>query len=300
VAERLAAATPRPRFAGSLTWLLACLILLVTTASADAAVQRGIVYGHGQVAGGMAPLRLDLYRPAVSPAPVVVLIHGGGFARGSRSDPSIARIGRALAAQGIAAACIDYRLAGSAPRPSARVAPLLAGLPRTPVRRAVAAAVDDTLTAIGFLRRNSARFGLDPRRIGLVGGSAGAMTATHVAYVLDDYGIARPPIRFVGDLWGGVIVDPPGGAQLSAFPLAAGDPPLFAVHGTADRAVPVRFSDQLVARAREIGVPAEYHRIPGRGHGFSASGFFTARLGGGPTPFERLLRFAASALRGTR
>jgi acetyl esterase/lipase len=224
VAERLAAATPRPRFAGSLTWLLACLILLVTTASADAAVQRGIVYGHGQVAGGMAPLRLDLYRPAVSPAPVVVLIHGGGFARGSRSDPSIARIGRALAAQGIAAACIDYRLAGSAPRPSARVAPLLAGLPRTPVRRAVAAAVDDTLTAIGFLRRNSARFGLDPRRIGLVGGSAGAMTATHVAYVLDDYGIARPPIRFVGDLWGGVIVDPPGGAQLSAFPLAARRP----------------------------------------------------------------------------
>ena len=85
-------------------------------------------------------------------------------------------------------------------RPSRRVAPLLGGLPHAPLGRAIAAAVDDTLTSIGYLRRHAGRLGIDVRRLGLVGSSAGAMTAGHVAYVLDDYGIKGPKVRFVGDL----------------------------------------------------------------------------------------------------
>ena len=275
-----------------LAGLLALAAALLISEPAAAEVHRGIVYGHGKVAAGQAPLRLDLYQPAAPaavPRPVVVLVHGGGFAHRTRTDAGIVRVARGLAAQGIAAASIDYRLAGAAPRPSQRVAPLLRGLPRSPIRRAVVAAVDDTLTAIGFLRRNAGRFGLDPARVGLVGASAGAMTAAHVAYVLDDYGIARPPLRFVGELWGGILIGKP--AQL-----APGDAPLFAVHGTGDRAVAVSFSDALVRRANEVGVAAEYVRVPGGGHGFRASGFFTWQGADGLTPYTRLVRFARSAL----
>ena len=277
-----------------LSLLVLAALLPASSAGAAVKVRHGVVYGHAQVAAGSAPLVLDLYRPArraTTPRPVVVVIHGGGFARQGRSDPAIVRIARALAARGIVAASIDYRLLGADPRPSRRVAPLLGGLPQAPLGRAIAAAVDDTLTSIGYLRRHAGRLGIDVRRLGLVGSSAGAMTAGHVAYVLDDYGIKGPKVRFVGDLWGGIVVA--GGAGR----LDRGEAPLFAVHGDADSTVPVRLDDQLVARARSQHVRTEYHRIAGGAHGYAGARFFTEPVHGQKTSFERLLRFARSALR---
>ena len=272
--------------AGCLALLAA--LLFATPASAAVTMRRGIVYGHGQ--------RLDLYMPATrsaARAPVVVLIHGGGFAIANRTEPGLTRVARALADEGIVAASIDYRLLGSNPRPSARVRPLLAGLPDGREGRAIASAVDDTLTAIGYLKAHARPLGIDPSRLGLIGSSAGAMTANHVAYVLDDYGIKPPTIRFVGDLWGAILVASPVTGLSAATQLERGEPPLFAVHGAADPLVPVTLDDQLAARAREQGVPAEYLRIRGAAHGFEGSKFFTADVGGGSTPFERLLAFAA-------
>ena len=199
-----------------LSLLVLAALLPASSAGAAVKVRHGVVYGHAQVAAGSAPLVLDLYRPArraTTPRPVVVVIHGGGFTRRGRTNPGIVRVARALAARGIVAATIDYRLLGAGPRPSRRVAPLLGGLPHAPLGRAIAAAVDDTLTSIGYLRRHAGRLGIDVRRLGLVGSSAGAMTAGHVAYVLDDYGIKGPKVRFVGDLWGGIVV---AGEQVSS------------------------------------------------------------------------------------
>ena len=115
MSTRSAATPPRAR---RRWWIagLAVAAVVAPSAPAQADVQRGIVYGHGRVtapAPGAAPLRLDLYLPAAPaavPRPVAVLIHGGGFMRRSRTDPNSVRIARALAAQGIAAASIDYRL----------------------------------------------------------------------------------------------------------------------------------------------------------------------------------------------
>src|SRR3954470_12240098 len=117
-----------------------------------------LVYGSGRVgrpAGGMVPLHVDVYTPPNPPAdplPVVVLIHGGGFTTQSRTDPGIVRIARALAADGVVAASIDYRLLPRGPEPSERVAPLVAALPKGSVFTGMAAAVDDTLTALDYLR----------------------------------------------------------------------------------------------------------------------------------------------------
>ncbi len=79
--------------------------------------------------------------------------------------------------------------------------------------------------------------------------------------------------------------------------LEAGEAALFAVHGDADPTVPVRLSDELVARAEEVGVPCEYHRIPGGAHGYEGARFFTEPVDGDDTPYDRLLAFAGDHLR---
>jgi pimeloyl-ACP methyl ester carboxylesterase len=114
-----------------------------------------------------------------------------------------------------------------------------------------------------------------------------------VGYVLDDHGMKRRRIRFVASLWGGIFVPaPPGLGGVSAVQLERGEPALFAAHGDADPTVPVMLDDQLVARARRQRVPHEYHRIPGAGHGYEGSRFFTEQVVGSQTPFDRLMRFA--------
>lgn len=121
-----------------------------------------------------AAQRLDLWLPAGSrgPAPLVVFVHGGGWAEGSRTEaaPKVP----ALLTAGFAVASVDYRLSGEAPFP---------------------AAVDDVAAAVRFLGARAATFGLDPARVALWGESAGA----NVALVVGTLGGQVPP-------WG------PGGA----------------------------------------------------------------------------------------
>jgi acetyl esterase/lipase len=268
-------------------------------------VHDGVVYGHGAVgapAALPAPLRMDLYQPATrshATRPVVIVIHGGGFVNGNRKEPGLVRIARALTAQGAVVASIDYRLAGQQPRPSPRVAPLVRALPDAPISAAIASAVDDTLTAADYLRAHARRLHIDPRRLGLVGSSAGAITADQVGYALDDHRIKGPRLRFVASLWGGILV-PPAGFDGTVAPtqVGRGEPALFAVHGDADPTLPVRLDDALVARARAQRIRTEYHRIAGGGHGYANVKFFTAAgVAGGSTPFDRLLRFARVTLR---
>jgi acetyl esterase/lipase len=281
---------------------------LPSTAAAvvtDVRVTSGIVYGQGQVtfpAPATVNLLLDLYQPVTTTPyrrPAVVLIHGGGFRDGTRPaeatrlQPELAQVARGLAWRGVIVANIDYRLNYQKPVNSARVAPLSAASADFGPSAAMVAAVDDTLTAIRWLRTHATELNFARRRLGVVGSSAGAMTACHVGYTLDDYGVHPPHLRFVGDLWGGIFFD----TQLNASQLDAGEPPLFAVHGTADTLVPVIYDDRLVARARAVGVRASYYRIEGGEHSFGGTGFFTREVAPGKTAFDRLLHFAHRALR---
>lgn len=60
-------------------------------------------------------LRCDLHWPTADrgPLPVVIYLHGGGWARGSRADRAEERL-VPVAASGIAVASIEYRLSGEA------------------------------------------------------------------------------------------------------------------------------------------------------------------------------------------
>lgn len=129
----------------------------IASAEAPAPVQvrKDLVYAQR----GELPLGLDLYLPAPGgkPAPLVMLVHGGGWGSGQRSN--MAPLAARLAARGYAAATVSYRLSGQARYP---------------------AAIDDVKEALRWLRKGAAGFGIDPARVAIAGGSAGGQIASLV------------------------------------------------------------------------------------------------------------------------
>lgn len=108
--------------------------------------------------------RLDLFmREGAQDAPVLVFVHGGGFVMGDKRLPKLPfydNIGCWAAEQGWIGVTINYRLAPDAMWP---------------------AGGEDVALAIAWLREHIAPYGGNPRRIILMGQSAGA---AHVATYL--------------------------------------------------------------------------------------------------------------------
>jgi len=103
-------------------------------------------------------LLADIFAPGsnndLSPRPCIVVVHGGGWLKGDKQK--FRALALALAARGYVTAAIEYRLGGEAKFP---------------------AAIQDCNAAVSYLRGNAARYGIDPKRIGAVGGSAGGHLA---------------------------------------------------------------------------------------------------------------------------
>jgi len=98
--------------------------------------------------------KLDLYLPTSgsAPFPVVVMVHGGGFMMGDKSDGAgLSGVDQLLEA-GYAVASINYRLSGEAIYP---------------------AQINDAKAAVRFLRANAGEYQLNPDKIGAWGASAG-------------------------------------------------------------------------------------------------------------------------------
>ncbi len=100
---------------------------------------------------GDRKLRMDIYQPRQSGLkPAILVVHGGGWFKGNKEK--FRPLARYLAQYGFVTAAIEYRLAGEAYFP---------------------AAVQDCNTATRFLRKHAAKYDIDPKRIGAIGGSAG-------------------------------------------------------------------------------------------------------------------------------
>lgn len=128
------------------------LAFAATSAVAKAPYQ--VEFRENVVCGkaGTEPLTLHLAKPigAPAPAPLVVFIHGGGWRMGSKNDH--VREIKLAAEQGFVAASVGYRLAPEHQWP---------------------AQIQDCKCAVRWLRANASELGLDPARVGAVGGSAG-------------------------------------------------------------------------------------------------------------------------------
>ncbi|MFN2453612.1 MAG: alpha/beta hydrolase fold domain-containing protein [Pyrinomonadaceae bacterium] len=136
------------------------------------------VFGSSEAAADIVPqtityatvagqtLKLDAWLPkdkATSSRPAVVVVHGGSWSGGERSD--FPQWDKWLAAHGYAVFDVDYRLA---PQPNWRTA------------------TGDVKCAIGWIKSNAAQYGIDPERIALMGRSAGGQLALLAAYAPDD------------------------------------------------------------------------------------------------------------------
>jgi acetyl esterase/lipase len=213
-------------------------------------------------------LPMDFYRPATVPAggvPCIVVIHGGGWDSGDRSQ--LPGFNHWLVSQGYAVAAISYRLAPAHPWPAQR---------------------DDTLAAIAYLRANAATLGIDPALLVLVGRSAGGQIAAAVGYTANDPGIrgvvafyAPFDMRFVWSisrdddalnslkLMRQYLGGPPEGREAVYDSASAQQhvrrgrtPPTLMVHGVIDTLVWHRHSERLSTRLAEEGVPHLHLSLP--------------------------------------
>lgn len=240
-------------------------------------IERGIVFA--EVDGD--PLKLDLYVPenAAGRLPALVWIFGGGWRVGDRGKIVVAPI----ATRGYVVASIDYRLSGRAKFP---------------------AQIHDCKAAIRFLRANAERFGIDPRRIGVCGPSAGGHLAALLGTGNDDHrlegavgttGVSSrvqavvalfPPTELVSlyeadvdfkmhyvirKLLDGTPEERPERAALASpvTHVSRGDPPFLFVHGKRDRIVPAAQSELMHEALRAAGVHSELHVLEDAGHGNS-------------------------------
>ena len=215
-------------------------------------------------------LVLDYYAPsrAGSLAPLVVVIHGGGWRSGAPTD--LAALNSLLAGRGYAVAAITYRFAPEHRFP----APL-----------------EDVRSALSYLKRHGHEIGVDSSRIVLLGRSAGGHLALLAAYSTPDPSI-RGVISFYGPtdlVWGwehpapprvydsrGTLRDLTGGAPAErtdvyrdASPVSflnAAIPTLL-VHGVRDPLVSVEHSRMLADSLQRRAEAVTYIELPWATHG---------------------------------
>jgi acetyl esterase/lipase len=225
---------------------------------------------------------MDIVRPKEpGKHPVVLAIHGGGFRAGSRKGYQATCA--ALAGHGYVCATADYRLAPAAPFP---------------------AAVYDVKAAVRYLRAHAEELGIDPAKIGVMGGSAGGHLAlflgvtgnvpefegegpnreqsSRVQAVVDyfgpsdftkSYGRSVDAAEVLPLFLGGDLAHARA-MHLRASPLNWVTPdaaPTLAIQGTKDRYVNYEQSVWIIDRLLAVGVEAELETIDGADHGFKGA-----------------------------
>ena len=234
------------------------LVSVALTASLLAAdLKKDIEYSRP---GGL-PLTLDASIPdGKGPHPAVIIVHGGGFIAGDKQT-YVPPLFPPLTAAGFAWFSINYRLAPNHQFP---------------------APIDDVKAAFEFLLKNAKEYNIDPKRIALMGESAGG---TIVAYygatvkgklrpraVVDFYGVTD--WEFHRDELDGLKDNAKSWLGLTDLKAASAMthikkdmPPFLFIHGTKDPQVPFPHSPRMCSAMRLAGAVCEVLTVEGAGHG---------------------------------
>jgi acetyl esterase/lipase len=233
---------------------------------------------------GGQDLYADIYLPSTpieGPSAVVLMMHGGGFIHGKRSQPN--GWDRWLAGRGYAVFDIDYRLA---PPPTWNQA------------------AQDAACAMGWIAANAQTYHVDGRRILVAGQSAGAGLALQLAFGIADgtvtsscggevpkpvavfalyppddfsmgwnFNTALGPARarvFLRNYIGGAPEDFPARyAAVSAVNHVRADlPPMLIAAGDHDHLVPYEGHVELMEKLNRAGVPNILFTVPYGEHGY--------------------------------
>ncbi|MBN2308964.1 MAG: alpha/beta hydrolase [Candidatus Hydrogenedentes bacterium] len=260
--------------------------MTVQAAAAGFRTERGLVFAEPDG----RRLKMTLYIPrddADAPdtlRPGMVLIHGGGWAIGTRYQQ--AWYCRQFARSGYVVMTIDYRMMPKYPFPNC---------------------LHDCKAAVRWLRLNAEQWRVDPQRIVTFGASAGGHLAAFLATTGPEHGFegdqnpgASSAVSAAVSLYGAVDLtqyrdkkrdglfarrgrrflrafvgeDDPNtvmDAFETASPISYVSPascPMLFVHGTSDMVVPFSMSERFHERLKEQGVPTRLIPAPGRNHGF--------------------------------
>ena len=230
--------------------------------------ERDVVY---RTVDGVS-LKLDLYVPykPVS-GPAMLYIHGGGWQTGSKEQYVLWYL--PYLQLGLPVVAVQYRLSGAAPAP---------------------AAVEDCRCAFRWLARNGAKYGIDPARIVITGGSAGGHLALMTAMLDESFDAAcenpgpAPKAAAVINYYGATDMEhllglgrdylkkwfrgsgDPNPLARRISPLTwvrRGVPPVLTIHGDADASIPYEHATRLHEALGKAGVANQLVTISGGAHG---------------------------------
>jgi len=256
-------------------WIITAALLTLPAFAADTRTptQEGLVYGE---ADGQK-LTMDYYAPSGAGLhPIAIIIHGGGYQRGDSKSDSEAYCADFLAPAGYAVFSINYRLAPKYPYPDM---------------------VHDVQRAIRYLRFNAAVWSGDPKKIVLVGGSAGGFLSNMAGLrgapgekkAIDPVERESSKVQAVVTLFAQssfatvplnadvhALLDPlikkegEEAALKEASPITyvtKDAPPFLLIQGDKDEYIPFTEATNLQKALRNEGVKCQVIRIPNGGHG---------------------------------
>ncbi|HEY9715403.1 MAG TPA: alpha/beta hydrolase, partial [Chroococcales cyanobacterium] len=214
---------------------------------------------------GDQELHFDYIRPrqVTVPVPVVLCIHGGGWAAGNKRDMWPTAIG--LARLGYEGVAVEYRLAPKNPYP---------------------AQVDDVKDLVRYLRAHASELMIDPQRMGAIGNSAGGhLTLVLAETNLENEGgftdsehpsVLKAAVSMAGptdlrhhfgstadgillNFFGKTYEQAPA-IYREASPichLSAACSPILMIHGDKDTLVPYDQATSMLSACRKSGIPVE-------------------------------------------
>lgn len=224
---------------------------------------------------------LTVYLPSKNKATgtAVMICPGGGYGILAASHEG-SDVARWFNEMGVAAFVLKYRLPNPTIMTNQQEVPLM-----------------DAMQGLTLIRKDAARYGIDPNKIGVMGFSAGGHLASTLAthynkgpkaseQAKPNFAILMYPVITFGEkahagsrnnLLGKLASSPDMIAYYSnELQVSAQTPPTFLVHAEDDKAVPVENSIEFYLACLKSGVPAEMHLYPNGGHGF---GLRTAKFG---------------------
>ncbi len=218
---------------------------------------------------------LTIYRPDKPNGQAVVICPGGGYTI-LAFDKEGTRVAEELNKWGVTAIVLKSRLPDDSLQPDRSLAPL-----------------QDAQEAIRYVRRHAKDWGIDARKIGIMGFSAGghlaSTAATHFNFKADagttDSTSCRPDFAILiypvisfdstithkgsrNNLVGSNATEDKIRFFSNELQVNAQTPPSFLVHAGDDGAVPVDNSIRYYSACIKYKVPAELHLYPKGGHGF--------------------------------
>jgi acetyl esterase/lipase len=224
-----------------------------------------VVYGRVHGAGLLA----DVAYPALAgpPLPAVISVHGGRWRGGHKKDGSTIKV-QQWAGFGFFAMSIDYRLVGCTPAP---------------------ACYQDVQCAIRFVHAHAKQYNIDPKRIFLIGQSAGGHMVSLAATLGDGpfprtggWETASNDFRAAisvaanyelttlswGNIWTPASGDPVEARKLASpvNHVSKKTKPLLILHSDNDRSVPIDNALLMVDALKKVGATHTFVRYPDMGH----------------------------------